>query len=148
MENKRTKENIQELLNLLQDSVKGYRHLADHLENHELQTIMYRLSQQRKLFLEELEQDLRDMGVRMNPQGTYKGYFHRLWMEISSGISGDEDEVRIDEATTGEQKLHACYDKTLRENGLPDYINERMDEQRKMVYGAIHQLEEFGRIMA
>lgn len=147
MENKQIVKEIEHIVNLVEDSAKGYRHLAGHLENNELKTVMNRLSQQRKLFRENLENDARDLGGNIEEEGTYKGYFHRKWMDVKSSVSSSEDEARIDEAIRGEKKLIEAYDELLRENKLPDFINERLDEQRTMIRGAISQLEEFERTM-
>ncbi len=147
MENKKIISELKDIINLNQDSANGYRHLAKHLENNELQTVMNRLSQQRKLFTENLQNDARDLGADLSEDGTYKGYFHRTWMDIRSSISSSEDEARIDEAIRGEKHLIEAYDKALRKDDLPDYINERLEEQRTMIRGAVNQLEEFERSM-
>jgi len=147
MENKKIISNLEDIVNLIEDSARGYRHLAGHLENSELQTIMNRLSQQRKLFRENLENDARDMGGAISTDGTYKGYFHRTWMDIKSTVSSTEDETRIEEAIRGEKHLIEAYDKVLRTEKLPEYIIERMEEQRKLIKGAVTQLKEFERSM-
>ena len=145
MKNNELLSKLHTLINALEDSSTGYRHLGKYLENDELKTIMNRLSQQRKLFLEEIVQDARDMGENLKAESTVKGYFHRTWMEIKATVSTSEDESRIEEAISGEKYLLEHYDNLLKISEMPDYINERLTDQRKMILGAIGQLEEFNR---
>lgn len=148
MNKDKVKSELKEILDIVEDGSKGYRHTAEKMENSELKTIFNRLSQQRKLFREELENDARDLGLDMDPAGTTAGYFHRIWIDIRSSVSSKEDEVLIEEAMRGEEKALKIYDSILRHDELPEYIQDRLGEQRKMIQGSLYQLEEFESSMA
>jgi uncharacterized protein (TIGR02284 family) len=148
MNTEKIKDELKEILNIIEDGAKGYQHAAEHIENSEIKTIFNRLSQQRKLFREELENDARDLGIKYNPSGTAQGYFHRRWLDIRSGIANRSDEVIIEEAMRGEEKALKVYDSILRHDEVPDYIMERLSEQRKLIQGTLLQLEEFERSLA
>jgi uncharacterized protein (TIGR02284 family) len=144
----KVKNELREILNIVEDGSNGYRSAAQKMRDSELKTIFNRLSQQRKLFREELENDARDLGLDMEPSGTAKGYFHRIWLDLRSSLSSKEDEVLIEEAMRGEETALKVYDSILRHNELPEYIQDRLGEQRKMIQGSLYQLEEFERSMA
>ncbi|UII32087.1 PA2169 family four-helix-bundle protein [Fulvivirga ulvae] len=138
---------IKEVLNICHDGVKGYERAAEDVENEEFRTIFHRLAQQRKLFIEELKNDMRDRGADLEDSGTVKGYFHRNWLDIKATFSGKEDSAVISEARTGEKEALDVYDEALNSD-VPQYIKDRLQKQRRLIAGAIVQLNEFERELA
>ena len=133
---------IKNVLDICHDGAKGYDRAADEVNNEEFRTIFHRLAQQRKLFIEELKNDMRDQGAELKDHGTVKGYFHRNWLDLKSAFSNKEDATIIEEAIRGEKEALDVYDHTLRAK-IPLYIKERLQQQRKLIAGAIQQLNEF-----
>lgn len=141
------KKAIQDVLDICHDGYKGYERAAEDVENEEFRTIFHRLAQQRKLFIEELKNDMRDRGAELEDSGTVKGYFHRNWLDLKSTFSDKEDATVIDEARTGEKEALDVYDKALNSD-VPQYIKDRLQKQRRLIAGAIVQLNEFERELA
>lgn len=138
---------IKNVLDICHDGVKGYERAAEEIGNDEFRTIFHRLAQQRKLFIEELKNDMRDRGAQLEDTGTVKGYFHRNWLDIKGTFSSKEDAAVIKEARTGEKEALDVYDKTLNSE-VPAYIKDRLQKQRRLIAGAIVQLNEFERELA
>lgn len=138
------KEAIQNVINICHDGAKGYERAADEINNEEFKTIFNRLAQQRKLFIEELKNDVRDQGITLDDSGTVKGYFHRNWLDIKATFSKKENHQIIEEAKFGEQEAVKVYDEAINAE-VPEYIKEKLKQQRHLIAGSITQLTEFER---
>ena len=143
MQDKSVKKDLNHVLDICYDGCEGYKKAAESLENNEAGTVLRRLSQQRKLFAEELKNDARDLGYELDDSGTVKGFFHRNWMDDKSKISGNDTSTVIDTAKTGEHNALDTYDEAINNEKMPDYIKEKLKNQRELVRGAIDQLESF-----
>lgn len=143
MNNKSVKNNLGNVLDICHDGAQGYEHAANRIDNTEISTIFRRLSQQRKLFAEELKNDARDLGFEFDESGTVKGFFHRNWLDLKSIVSKDDLSTVVDTAKTGEHEAVDTYDEAINNEEVPEYIKDKLKEQRQMVQGAIKQLESF-----
>ena len=144
MDIKSVKHNLKHVLDVCHDGSYGYEHAADRLDNPEISTIFRRLSQQRKLFAEELKNDARDLGLEFHDSdGTFKGFFHRNWLDVKSKIfKGDINNI-VDTAKKGEHKAVDAYDDAINDDNMPEYIKDKLKQQRVLIQGAIRQLEAF-----
>lgn len=140
---KSVKNNLGNVLDICHDGAEGYEHAAGRVENKEISTIFRRLSQQRKLFAEELKSDARDLGLEFEENGTVKGFFHRNWLDLKSMVSKHDISTIVDTAKTGEHKAVDTYDEAINDEEVPEYIKDKLKEQRGMIQGAIKQLESF-----
>lgn len=143
MNNKSVKNNLKNVLDICRDGAEGYIHAAERLENDEISTIFRRLSQQRKLFAEELKNDARDLGLELDDSGTVKGFLHRNWLDLKSKVTKDDIIAVVDTAKTGEHKAVDTYDEAINDESMPGYIKDKLMEQRKMIQGTIGQLDSF-----
>ncbi len=139
---KEQKRVLQNVINICEDGAKGYKKAAEDVENAELKTIFNRLAQQRKLFEEELKNDVRDLGFELEEEGNAKGFFHRVWIDVRSTFASHETKAVIKEAKEGEEGALKVYDEALSAE-LPAYIKDRLEKQRQFIFGCLEQLEEF-----
>ena len=133
---------IKAVLDICQDSIKGYERAAEEIDNAEYRTIFHRLAQQRRLFVEELKNDVRDKGLSFDEGGSIKGFFHRNWLDLKSSLSSKEGTAIMEEARRGEKEALEVYDEALHSE-VSAYIKDRLKKQRQMIAGAIVQLNEF-----
>ncbi len=140
------KTQLTEIVNINTDSYKGYEVAAKNLNDTDLQTMFNRLAQQRKLFIEEIKQDLRDYGVSVEPTSSYTGFFHRTWLSTKALFSFDTVEAVIDTSITGEEKVVEVYAKALKEEAIPLNLKEKLNNQLDLVKGAINQLREIEKV--
>lgn len=143
MNTKSVKNNLNNVLDICRDGAEGYNHAADRLDNPEISTIFRRLSQQRKLFAEELKNEARDLGVELNDSGTVKGFLHRNWLDLKSKVAKDDLSTVVNTAKTGEHKAVETYDEAINDEDMPEYIKDKLKGQREMIQGTIGQLESF-----
>lgn len=135
---------ITEIVNINTDSYKGYEAAAKSLSDTDLQTLFNRLAQQRKLFIEELKQDTRSLGLVLEPSSSYLGFFHRTWLSTKAVFSFDTVDAVIDASITGEQKAVEVYTSVLKGTAIPRTIKEKLSKQLDFIQGAILQLQKIG----
>ena len=104
MTNTEIKQSLETIVNIFQDSIKGYQKAADNVDNTEIKTLFLKISKERKQAIADLEQDARDFGITLEADGTLKGYFHRVWMDISTTFATKEALNVVEESMFGEQE--------------------------------------------
>ncbi|MGK7389920.1 MAG: ferritin-like domain-containing protein [Candidatus Cyclobacteriaceae bacterium M2_1C_046] len=143
MIDKSVKKDLDNVLDICKDGAEGYKKAADAIDSSEAGTVFRRLSQQRRLFAEELKNDVREHGLDLDDSGTVKGFLHRNWMDLKSKVTGNDTSTVIETAKTGEKKALDAYDDAINNENMPDYLVEKLSGQRQMIRGAIDQLESF-----
>lgn len=131
---------IQKILDIAQDGSNGYSKLASKMKDSDLSTIFRRLSQQRKMFIEEIKYECLVQGVEMETEGSTAGYFHRVLMDLKSPLSNDEQMINM--AIKGEQEAVLVYEKCITLE-VPKYLRDRLVDQLNLIKGAINQLQHF-----
>lgn len=142
LDNQKTISTLNHLIEICRDGDRGYKHAAEHMEEEELRTIFYRLSQQRALFEAELQNEVRLLGGNPEDNGTFKGTLYRAMMEIVSDLSGHKTEAIIKECQGGEKAAMEAYTEALKTE-LPHYLKEKLNHQFHLIKGAYVQLQEF-----
>lgn len=133
---------LHDLVATCKDGQKGYQDASEHIENEELKTILYRLSQQRTLFEAELKDEIRRLGGNTDESSSVTGTAHRVWMNIKSGIRGNDTDAILEECKRGDKAAIERYEAALKAE-LPEYIKEKVADQFKLIKGAYNQLVEF-----
>jgi uncharacterized protein (TIGR02284 family) len=134
---------LNNLIEICHDGNLGYKHASEHIEHDDLETIFYRLSQQRALFEAELKDDVRHLGGTPDDSGTLSGTIHRFYLDVKAMFTGHDTEAIIETCKTGEKSAIEAYEKAIATEGIPAFIKERLTEQHKLIKGAVMQLEEF-----
>ena len=136
-------DSLHKLIELNKDSDRGYKEASENIEDPELKTILYRLSQQRAEFRGDIEEILRkDYHDDANPSDSFLSKLHRGWMDFKSSISSNDNQAVLDECIRGEKHAIETYEEELSEH-LPKYIEEQLNAQLTMVKGALNQINEF-----
>ncbi|WP_321289426.1 PA2169 family four-helix-bundle protein [uncultured Sunxiuqinia sp.] len=140
MTQKELTKDLQDIIDICKDSVKGYETAADKIEQGDLQTLFLRLSQQRKGFVEEIKNEALKLGTELDESGSTKGFFHRTWLATKAVFSRETNEKVINESMQGEKVAVENYNKILGNENIPRYLREILEEQQKLIKGAILQL--------
>lgn len=133
---------LNRLIEVCKDGNNGYKAAATKIEDDELKTILYRLSQQRALFEAELQNEVRNLGGKEEQSGTSAGTIHRAWMNVKEAFSKDDTESILEECKRGDKAAVEVYEKALKTD-LPDFLKEKVKEQFNLIKGALLQLDEF-----
>ncbi|WKN31548.1 PA2169 family four-helix-bundle protein [Porifericola rhodea] len=141
--NKEITNTINELIAICAEGERGYKRASEQVEVQDFKTILYRLSQQRALFRGELENDLiKDFGEEAKGDDSILSKLHRGWLDFKAGLSGNDTKAVLDECIRGENHAIEKYTDALR-GKLPAYLEEKVQEQLKMIKGTKSQLLEF-----
>jgi uncharacterized protein (TIGR02284 family) len=135
-----TKEKLRQILDILEDGNLGYEKLASQFDEYSISTVFRRLSQQRKMFIEELKYECLVQGETISVTGTMSGFFHRMLMDIKGPFVNEEH--LIDMAVRGEQEALLTYTEHLTVD-IPRFIKEKLELQMSLIKGAIPQLQNF-----
>ncbi len=144
MDKNKLKKDLEEIVDICNDGVRGYQTAADKIEDKDesIKTLFLRLSQQRKGFIENIKTEGIRLGVDFKETGTLKGFFHRSWLTVKANFSSNEKQKVIDEAITGEKKAMEVYSKVIADPEVPDYIRKILEEQQGLIKVALQQLSD------
>ncbi|MGB3586866.1 MAG: PA2169 family four-helix-bundle protein [Tunicatimonas sp.] len=143
MSNKKIIDSLHDLIQVNQESEKGYKEASENINSKELKTILYRLSQQRALFRGEVEEVLhKDYRDSAEVKDSLASKIHRTWIDFKKSLSKDDDEAILAECERGEEHAIKKYTGTL-DGHLPSYIEEIVNQQLILIRGALSQIREF-----
>jgi uncharacterized protein (TIGR02284 family) len=120
------------LINILQDSQKGFADIGDHLKDETLKRYFLAESLQRANFRAELENELHRAGVHdVKETGTTAGAIHRVWADLKAKLGGG-DHTLLDTAEQGEDVAKEAYEDALK-GDLPLPLRQLLAEQQAHV---------------
>lgn len=136
---------LNSLLTTLYDGEKGYAEAAEQVENTTLQTRFKELSQQRYDFGHELKAEMKKYGVKPNKGTSVVADIHRVWMNIRTAITNNEEEVLLQECVRGESNAVDTYEDILADVKLPETSRSVLTNQLQKIrqaYAAMKVLRE------
>lgn len=130
-------EEISKLLNdLLQktyDSEKSFRNAADDVKNSKLQAFFKERAQERYDFGHELRSEIRNFGEAPEEGLSIGADARRTWMDLKSALTGNNEEIVLDEAIRGEKAAVEEYNKVMKENNFPPSTENLLIKQRNAI---------------
>lgn len=109
---------LKSLINILQDSQKGFADLGEHMKDAHLKEYFLTESLKRASFRGDLEAELHRAGVHdVKETGTAAGTVHRVWADLKAKLGGD-DHTMLETAEQGEDVAKKAYADAL-EQDLP-----------------------------
>lgn len=123
---------LKSLINILQDSQKGFADIGDHLKDETLKRYFLAESLKRANFRAELENELHRAGVHdVKETGTTTGAIHRVWADLKANLGGG-DHTLLDTAEQGEDVAKKAYEDALNRE-LPLPLRQLLVEQQAHV---------------
>ena len=123
---------LKSLINILQDSQKGFADIGDHLKDETLKHYFLAESLKRASFRAELENELHRGGVHdVKESGTTTGAIHRVWADLKAKLGGG-DSTLLDTAEQGEDVAKKSYEDALNRD-LPLPLRQLLAEQQAHV---------------
>ncbi|HUR36587.1 MAG TPA: PA2169 family four-helix-bundle protein [Terriglobales bacterium] len=139
---KKTRDIVQNLIEICRDGQNGFRESAENIKNPEVREFFNQQSLLRAQFASELENEVRRLGeADVDKSGSTLGAMHRAWIDLKSSLGGG-DEAIIGAAETGEDSAKQAYQEALEEN-LPGDIKEIIRRQSVSVIQAHDQVRNF-----
>ncbi|CAN5563503.1 PA2169 family four-helix-bundle protein [soil metagenome] len=120
------------LINVLQDSQKGFADIGEKLKDETLKHYFLAESLKRANFRGELEAELHREGVHdVNETGTTAGTIHRVWGDLKAKFGAD-DHGLLETAEQGEDVAKKAYEEALKQE-LPLPVRQLIAEQQEHV---------------
>lgn len=142
---KRTREEMGEKLNELleksYDAEKGYKKAADKVKNDRLKDFFKQKTQERKMFIKELREEIAGYGQVPEEGGSTTGTMHRTWMDMKAALSGDNEEAVLEESLKGEKAALEDYKEITTETDLPPTLSSKLNRQQKHIQNSINNVK-------
>ncbi len=127
-------EGLKHLLHIANDGKEGYKTAADDADAAELKALFTTYSIQRSEFEMELKSCILQLGADSdNSSGGPLGAIHRVWMDIKTAVTGNDNHAILDACITGEKAAIEAYDKVLLDTSLPQEMRETLTSQRSSI---------------
>ncbi|MBC7913160.1 MAG: PA2169 family four-helix-bundle protein [Pyrinomonadaceae bacterium] len=133
---------IKYLLHIANDGKEGYKTAADDADSAELKALFTTYSIQRSEFEMELKSLLRQLGADSdNESGGPLGAIHRVWMDITTAITGNDNHAILDACITGEKAALEAYGKILTEPSLSQEMRELLQSHHSDISESLKNIE-------
>lgn len=120
------------VINILQDSQKGFADIGEHLKDETLKRYFLAESLKRANFRAELENELHRHGVKdVKETGTAVGALHRVWGDLKAKLVSGDHELLVT-AEQGEDTAKRAYEDALQQD-LPLPVRQLLTEQQSHI---------------
>lgn len=129
-----TIERIKDLVRINQDSAEGFADAADIVEHADLKALFALLAGQRQQFANELRSYVVLNDEDGDITGSWKGMFHRWWLDLRGKLSGGDAYAVLAEAERGEDRIKAMYEEVIKDttgNPINDVMHKQYAEVKK-----------------
>ncbi|NND88274.1 MAG: PA2169 family four-helix-bundle protein [Flavobacteriaceae bacterium] len=133
--------NLQELLEKNYDAEKGFTKAMKDAENSRLKGFLKRQAAQRAQFVNELDQEIRNLNETPKDSGSFKGDMHRTWIDIKTAFTGDNDEAVLEECIRGEKASVEEYQERLEKNHFPPHVTSVLTNQLNTIQGTLNNVK-------
>jgi len=122
--------NLNELLEKNYDAEKGFRKALEDTDNHGLKNFFKQQAVIRNRFKTEIEKSLHDLNAHPDfKKGSTTGTLHRVWIDIKTALSGNDDEAVLEECIRGEKASIKEYEEKLKKTHFPPNIKTMLTAQ-------------------
>ncbi len=139
MENKEIVSTLNNLIETCKDGQEGFKTAAENVEDSNMKSLFYDLSQQRARFAGELQQQVRRLGSEPEESGSVAGSMHRGWMNLKTAVTSKDDQAILNECERGEDSAVEAYKEAM-EADLPGDIARTVSSQYDDIKAAHDQV--------
>ncbi|EOR94826.1 hypothetical protein ADIARSV_2042 [Arcticibacter svalbardensis MN12-7] len=134
--------NLMHLLSICNDGKEGYKTAAEDVDSTELKTLFSMYSIQRAEFEMQLKKAIHQLGGNPdNETGGPIGTLHRVWMDIKTAFTKNDDEAILEACVTGEKSALEAYDKVITDPGIDAEIMTVLATQRTGVADCLKNIQ-------
>lgn len=133
---------LNELLEKNYDAEKGFKNAAEDVKNERLKRFFKEKAQQRYDFGHELKSEIRNFGETPDKGTSFKGDAHRMWMDLKTALSSDNEEAVLEEAIRGEKAAVEDYNKVIGKSELPPSTANLLLKQRNAIERTLNEVKD------
>ncbi|WP_187271010.1 ferritin-like domain-containing protein [Neolewinella aurantiaca] len=120
---------LNHLITTLYDGENGYKEAAEEVESPTLSTRFRQLAQQRYDFGHEIKPYIKSLGGEVDKGGSVSANLHRVWMDLKSAVSGNDEAAILNECIRGEESAVKAYAEALEGDTLTGPVRETVSNQ-------------------
>lgn len=124
---------LNNLITTLYDGENGYKEAADEVKSITLATRFRQLAQQRYDFGHEIKPFIKSLGGDVDKGGSIAGNLHRVWMDLKTAVTGNDEEAILNECIRGEESAAEAYEKALECTDLTGSVRETVIKQLEKI---------------
>jgi uncharacterized protein (TIGR02284 family) len=109
---------LNDVLELLEDSVKGYTTCLEIEKEANYQNMFQRSLTERLAYTTQLREYINALGGDASEGGDTQGALHRTWIDIKSVFAGNKTEVLLEEAHKGDSVIADTVMKTMEDDDI------------------------------
>jgi len=129
------------LLEKTYDAEKGFKKVAENIENKSLKTYFKNKADERYTFGHELKDEIRSFNQEVDKGGSTLGTMHRAWIDTKALFSLNDEESMLEEVIRGEKAAIAEYDDILSETSLPSSTRTIIRSQKNKIENGLYNFE-------
>ena len=137
---------INHLISLNVDALKGYRDAGNETDTAGLRLWMFDVQKERGHFVAELQNVVRSLGHDPAHSGSFLGKLHRAWIDIKGEMTDEVNEEMIEECIKGEEKAVEDYEKVLQHDLTPEARNV-IQKQLQQIHDDLLKLNQMERAL-
>lgn len=138
----KTVANLKHLLSICNDGKEGYKTAAENSDAAELKALFTTYSIQRAGYEMQLKTSIHQCHADPdNEAGGPLGALHRVWMDIKTALSSNDNKAILDACITGEQAALEAYDKALEDQELLPEVKQVLVEQREGIADCLKNIQ-------
>ena len=109
---------LKTLTSTLNDSVKGYREAAEHVESDQFRQMFNDFASDRERVSSDLQAEVRRLGGEPDQDGSTMGSLHQTWLDLKAAVTGRDDKAIVNEVERGEDYLKEKFEGALKMDDL------------------------------
>jgi uncharacterized protein (TIGR02284 family) len=123
---------LQDLVDCCKDGEYGFRTSAEQAGSAELKSMFMQRAEDCRRGADELNQQIRSLGGKVEDSGSAMGAMHRGWVSVKATLSTYDDKAVLEECERGEDNAVARYRKALKQQ-LPEHVRQIVERQAQAV---------------
>lgn len=139
---------LNNLITTLYDGENGYKEAAEEVDSVTLATRFRQLAQQRYNFGHEIKPIITGFGGEVDKGGSAAASIHRVWMDLKSAVSGNDEEAILNECIRGEESAVKTYAEALEDDTLTGAAREVVSRQMDKITSSIADLRKMAQSYA
>lgn len=135
-------ESFNHLIIIADDGHLGYKEAAEYAENPVLKAACLRYAEERSEFAGELRGYVKAAGAAPETGSGPLGALHRVWMDIKTSFTANNDAGLTGDCIRGERTAVAAYEDALARTDLPEDWRLVLQRHLKLIKDALFDLEQ------
>ena len=130
MENEKTIDALNELIEINNDRVEGYETASSETKSSDLKSLFSELTRTSQNNLSELSSEVNRLGGKPEEGTRVTGKFFRVWMDVKAALTGDDRGAILNSCEFGEDKALETYEDVLSSDSS-ELSSEQLEIVRK-----------------